>query len=155
MISSTKLKVLVEEHQCPGCVLGGDTGCGSYKVVTFEEGAACGAHVAGTSVRPGWTFYLGMPKGFNQVGPLNKFVTDHGRGYYPIIFYPSDDKPTFDRRFYIPIWAMESVGKLGRLLFVRVLEPRISRSSIVVVEGGTLADAPGADDVSKFIEEIY
>jgi len=65
----TKIKEAIESHQCPGCVVGSDIEC-------FEAnhtGVGCGKHVAGTRTFPGvGKIYLGMPTGFNRLGPHEK-----------------------------------------------------------------------------------
>ncbi len=59
-------KSMVEKFQCPGCVSGSNTKCGSFKL---EEpyGFHCSGHVPGTTFMPGGRIFLGLPKGFDKL----------------------------------------------------------------------------------------
>lgn len=137
--------VLIEKFQCPGCVSGSDTDCGSFRRNgTPGAGISCDAHVAGTTVFPGGTFYLGLPKGFCKVGPLAAGHTNNIRLWMP------GTHPDWDN-CNVAVWAMEVDG----FLFVRTFLPRLNLSYIDVIEGGERAVlAPNALDVRTFIDEI-
>ncbi len=95
-------------------------------------------------------FILGMPKGFNKVGPLS---ADHPG---PIRLWTDDDKGLRSgswNKFNVPVWAMEHDGHL----FVRTFSPRVNILYIDVIKGGTmelLKDFPAVYNVSDFIDEI-
>lgn len=150
----TKLAVLVEKFQCPGCMSGSDTSCGSYK----PEDNSCQSHVAGTSILGRGNFALGLPKGFNKCGLVpNIFKRDNN---------PNEERwmPTSImnirlwengtalewNNFNVPVWAMVVDG----FLFVRTYSPRVNFATVDVVEGGTLDMVPQAMDISKFIDEM-
>lgn len=152
-MNASKLKVFVEEFQCPGCTAGSDTSCGCFAPIPgLREGGACSRHTPGTVIAGRGTVVLGLPKGFDITGPKRHYIpaTAFERPYIPITFYEKGEKPRWHKLFFRPIWALVRAG----FLFVRTFEPRIGRASIVIIEGGTLADAPGADDVSKFEDEM-
>ncbi len=137
-----KVRRLVEKFQCPGCVVGSDTSCGSFAV--NERAAACLAHVAGTVGFPGGTFYLGLPKGFCKVGALPEGWTNNIR------FWIADTAPEWNT-CNVAVWAMEQDG----FLFVRTYMPRLNLGYIDVIEGGERARlCPNALDVATFIDEI-
>ena len=50
----------------------------------------------------------------------------------------------------MPVWAQEKDG----YLFVRTWSPRINKTYVDVVKGGTMAMVPGAIDVADFKGEI-
>ena len=150
-MTDNKLKVLVEKFQCPGCVTGSDTTCGEFAPVPCATGGACRSHVPGTIVMGVGTIYSGMPKGFNRVGVRETYKpADMTRDYIPLMFYTKDEKPRWHETFYKPIWALVKDG----FLFVRTFEPRIGRACIAVIKGGTLQDAPGAQNVATFFDEM-
>lgn len=132
---------LIEEFQCPGCVSGHNTKCGSFKLDKPMPGAfRCGAHVPGTMMFPGGAVAIGLPRGFNKVGV----------GKMSIRFYDKGAPPIYDN-LNVPVWAMEVDG----YLFVRVYSPRINATYVDVIEGATIAEfCPNAIDVGKFVDEI-
>ena len=139
-----KEKELVEKFQCPGCVLGSDTACGSYNFDHRE--LRCVTHVLGTQIGLGNPIALGLPKGFNKPGfnekgrPKNKVnVRLFQVGTYPEWDYLN-----------IPVWALEKDG----FLFVRTFAPRIDCSWVDVVDGGTLKLCPNAINVAEFYNKI-
>ena len=138
------MKTMVEKFQCPGCVAGGDTNCGSYKYDEME--LRCTSHVLGTMIGLGNNIALGMPKGFNKPG-----FKDDGtiRNRIDIRLFKSGEKPEWDN-LNVPVWAMVEDG----FLFVRTFAPRINMSWVDVIEGGDLGLVPDAINVAEFINEI-
>lgn len=145
-------KELVKQYQCPGCVLGYNTECGSYKV--DGASAACTAHCAGTrfgGFGPTSLVYLGLPKGFNKVGciphPPDSVSPNNIRIWTDI------SGPGWDH-LNVPVWASEDDGNL----LVRTMCPRIGVHFIDIVEGGTLEQLralfPNVIDVATFVEDI-
>lgn len=149
---------MVEKFLCPGCVVGVNTKCGKYRSQYQNEGeeGSCGSWVAGTTLLGVGTFALGLPKGFNRVGTT--FRTDPMTGKLELTsavkmevrLHPkSAPPPTWDR-LNVAVWAMEKDG----FLFVRTYSPRVNRSYVDVIEGGTLDMCPGALNVGEFADEI-
>lgn len=154
-MNEKKLKVFVEKFQCPGCVNGGDTQCGRYEPRDFDAGGTCAAHIPGTShALPGSTvtYALGMPKGFNRLGPRAPRTSYEG-SHMPIVFWAKGTHSGFDR-FNMAVWAMEGRDSHKGFLFVRTVEPRLGRVRVDVIEGGDLGDARGALNVADFYDEI-
>lgn len=135
---------MIEEFQCLGCVSGSDIKCGRFKLKN-DYGTTCMGHVAGTIMSFAGVFALGLPKGFNRLGDANAST---GKRSY-IRLWTKGTKPEWDK-FNVAVWAMAEGGHL----FVRTYSPRINTTYVDVVEGGTLADVPGAVDVSKFVKDI-
>jgi hypothetical protein len=100
----------IEEYQCPGCVGGSDISC-----YVKGEDLACSKHVAGTMVSFVGRFFLGMPKGFNRIGPVEDMHIN--------IFETVADGWGFDN-LNVPIW--KHLDGNGNTL-VRGLCPRINK----------------------------
>lgn len=103
-------KKAIEEYQCPGCVTGSDVSC--FKKGRYLE---CGEHCPGTRIMSGvGLIFLGMPKGFNRLGPCEDIRVqifkdiDHSWGY---------------NNLNIPVWKY--LDKNGNTI-VRGLSPRIN-----------------------------
>lgn len=103
-----KIKHIIENYQCPGCIIGHDTEC-FVPENDSGRGIGCSKHCAGTGIVGHGKLFLGMPKGFNRVGlyedqrprifekyhnnydmfniPVWKYLDDHGntlvRGIMP------------------------------------------------------------------------
>lgn len=156
MIKLHVLREMVEKFQCPGCVAGSDTQCGSYEIAdTGTGGFNCSSHVVGTSIVGIGQILLGMPKGFNRVGLRLDALNPHK---FYIRLHPQDAQIMWNK-FNIPMWAMEHEGHL----FVRTYSPRINLAYIDVFQGWTLADiqahcepgfTPSVVNVGEFIDEI-
>lgn len=135
-----KLK-MVEEFQCPGCVAGSDTKCGSFKLEEFNNQFHCSKHVPGTTMAGVGKILLGLPKGFNR--------TTREQGTCVRLC----DKPDASHwnNLNVAVWAMEMDG----YLFVRTYSPRVDVTWIDVIKGGTMANVPaGTINVAEFIDEI-
>ena len=147
---------LIEEFQCPGCVCDSRVkGCKAYEFREMEGGSfRCDGHVCGTTMMPGGTIALGLPKGFCKTGherdPLDRTgKTLRGRSKADIRIWRKGKSPAWDR-LNVAVWAMEQDG----FLFVRTFSPRINVTYVDVIEGGTIAMTPNAINVGEFIEEI-
>ena len=144
------LKEMAEKFQCPGCVCGSNTECGTFRQCQDSIGG-CISHVIGTHIGLGNPVAIGMPKGFNhpaQYYDMEKQVYDR-RNVINIRLWVSGTQPKFNK-LNVAVWAMEADG----LLFVRTFSPRIDTTYVDVIEGGKLSDVAGAIDVSKFTTEI-
>lgn len=134
---------LVEAFQCPGCVVGGPEICPKYRREDMGGGSfRCGTHVVGTFFMPGGHVAIGLPKGFCKTG--------RDENKLDIRLWPRGAAPDFWGHLNVPVWAMVLDGHL----FVRTYAPRVNRGTVDVVEGGTLAMVPRAQDVAKFFDEI-
>lgn len=135
---------MIEEFQCPGCMHGSDTECGSFKLHEETIGYnnsqmfRCAGHVPGTSILGAGKFCLGFPKGFDKVGEIGK---------PNIELYLKDEKPHWNH-LNVPVWAIDK----GGFVFVRTFMPRINKTSVLVWEEGKLPEQ--AIDVSKFYDDI-
>ncbi len=141
-------KTMIEEFQCPGCVCGSGTDCGAFKLQQSNGSFCCTGHVAGTSVATTHgpaTFFLGLPKGFDRLGP----VENKAERALNIRLWPKGAKPDWDK-LNMAVWALEKDG----YLFVRTYMPRVNHPLVDVIEGGTLALCPQAINVGEFIDEI-
>ena len=144
--NNSKIEKLVMQFQCPGCVCGGDIGCGSYNY--SEQDLRCTGHVIGTVTGLGNKIALGMPKGFNKPG----FITGkkiYMRNNIDIRLFPKGNLPEWDN-LNVPVWAMVQEG----FLFVRTFAPRINMTWVDVIEDGYLSMVPKAINVSDFIDDI-
>ena len=88
----TEVKNAIEQYQCSGCVGGSDISC-------YEKGynQECDKHVAGTMVSGIGSILLGMPKGFNRLGPAKHDVK--------IYIFENCEDSWCDDKFNIAIWA--------------------------------------------------
>ena len=145
----TELEI-VEKFQCPGCVCGGDTKCGSYKTED-SFGFVCRGHVLGTFCVPIGSFALGLPRGFNRPGFEDVFPSDGDghRNRLTMRLWKSGTQPEWNQ-LNVAVWAMEYEG----FLLVRTYSPRVNFTVVDVIEGGTLDLVPNAIDVGKFCDEI-
>lgn len=139
-------KYMIEEFQCPGCIVDDDTDC-----IDFEENGKafwCNRHCPGIYVglpSARGRIFLGMPNGFCRVG-VGEYKKENG----PCIrLWLKETSPDWND-LNVPVWAMEKDG----FLFVRTYMPRINNAYIDVIEEGKLALCPNAIDVSKFYNEI-
>jgi hypothetical protein len=144
-MNAENLAEMVKKFQCPGCVRGSSTECGSYT----PNDAGCNAHVLGTLVLGVGNIALGLPKGFNRPGfagpdrPLSRML---------IRLFPEKSRMPFEwDNSNVAVWALEKDG----YLFVRTCMPRLGMLATDVIEGGTLDMCPkGTIDVGKFYDEI-
>lgn len=137
-------KEMIEEFQCPGCVAGMDVKCGAFKLHA-QYGFTCLGHVPGTVKMGGGSFCLGLPKGFDKVGDAREKITKE-----PYIrLWGKGTKPDWDK-LNVAVWAQEKEG----YLYVRTFSPRINKTYVDVIAGGTMAMVPGAVDVADFKGEI-
>lgn len=110
-----KVSSAVERYQCSGCISGSDTSC--FKLNPATGGIGCGKHLAGTAISGVGKVFLGLPKGFNRLGHLEKMK--------PIIFnnfteFTESDWGSYEK-FNIPVW--KHLDEYGNTL-VRGLMPR-------------------------------
>lgn len=116
------VSAIVERYQCPGCVCGSDISC-------YEKGdnEACSKHVAGTTIMPVvGRIFLGMPTGFNRLGPVDGMDID--------IFKTVKDGWGYDK-FNVPVW--KRLDEHGNTL-VRGICPRINKPFLQIFIGNHL-----------------
>lgn len=132
----TDEKKMVEKFQCPGCMLGSDTECGSFYIDSKDlRGFACGAHVPGTSILGGPKILLGMPKPFcyEQGSGTNLLVLIDKEGGQE--WLKSSDAQN------IPVWKMHSQG----YTLVRIARPTSMRYTTLVVDGEVEVPPPAVE----------
>lgn len=144
-------KDMVKRFQCPGCVCGMDPDdCAAFKP-DESYGGACRGHVLGTTIMGVGKFALGLPKGFCRSGLI--YDPRDGKPAYPnkmeIRLHSAGARPRWDD-FNVPVWALMEDG----FLFVRTYNPRVNRTFVDVVEGGTLEMVPRAIDVGPLVGEM-
>lgn len=105
-----KIKNAITEYQCCGCTNGPAMTC--YKKA--DHGYGCEGHYPGTIAGGIGTILLGMPKGFDRVGPVNWFR--------PQIF-EKYEQGKYDM-YNIPVW--KHLDENGHTM-VRGLSPRINQ----------------------------
>ncbi len=133
---------MIEEFQCPGCVCGAGVDSGCYE--PDGDQFTCDRHCAGTLVSHIGTINLGLPKGFNRLGPLDQRVAGN-----TIRLYESVETMPQYNEFNVPVWGMERDG----YLFVRCYMPRVNQTYVDVIKGGTIANLPDSViNVAEFWE---
>lgn len=134
---------IVEKFICPGCVVGSDTECGSYK--PGEDHQGCTSHILGTIILPApGSIALGMPKGFNRPGYCSLEKRTHNQ--MVIRVWPNGEQPKWDL-YNIPVWKLTQEG----ILFVRTVAPRIAAMYVDIVEDVSVEC--NATDVTKHYNE--
>ena len=113
------LQEAVQEYQCPGCVSGPYPDC--YK----PSGTGCSVHCAGTMGSGIGSFFLGMPKGFCRIGPIDK-------KYFEIVIMGSPSEYSGYDKFNVPVWKyLDNNGNT----IVKGLSPRINQIFLHVFLG--------------------
>lgn len=115
---SPKLKSVIEDLQCSGCINGGDTTC---FVENLGGGVGCGKHFAGTIISGVGKIFLGMPKGFCRLGPEANLK--------PNIYEKWSDSSCEYDTWNVPAWKYLSPDGYT---FVRGLMPRTNKTFIHV-----------------------
>ena len=115
-----KIKEAIEEYQCSGCVAGSDITCYNKG----HWGSGCSSHVAGTSVSNIGKIFLGMPIGFNRLGPDNDLTIQIYND-----FEEQDENWGYDK-FNVPVWKFKD--DLGNTL-IRGLSPRRNQAFIHII----------------------
>lgn len=108
-----KLKEAIENYQCSGCIVGCDVGC--YK--KHIHSLACGAHLPGTIIPGIGKIFLGLPKGFNRLGPNDKTTIRIFESY-------NNDYNIWN----VPAWKY--LDKSSGNTLVRLFQPRLNTSYI-------------------------
>ncbi len=99
----------VQEYQCPGCASGPFPEC--FKATSLQD-CACSKHCAGTMITSIGLVFLGLPKGFNRIGPCEETkisifkVEEDGWGY---------------GKYNVPVWKY--FDKFGSMI-IRGKSPR-------------------------------
>jgi hypothetical protein len=147
---------MIKEFQCPGCVSGSDTKCGTFELESEgkenDEFFFCSKHCPATYIGGIGKIALGLPKGFNR------------EGFQQIRLYMQMPTDLWNH-LNVPVWALEQDG----YLFVKTFCPRTCRIFIDIIKGGKTNEINAtADsdigksylsdykpiDVSKFYKEI-
>lgn len=120
---------MVEKFQCPGCTCGRNTSSGCFKA-SEEEGLSCDNHSAGTFRGGVGNINLGLPAGFNRIGPINKHTQQSN-------ILLSLELPQYNM-YNIPVWAAEVEG----YLIVRRYCPRINQTWVDVIKDKKISSLP-------------
>ena len=113
----------VKEYQCSGCVGGPYEKCFTKK----PDGAGCAKHCPGTMMMPIGKIFLGMPRGFNRLGAVEKMPLD----IFESIEKKNEQWGTFDD-MNIPTWKyLDGFGNT----FVRGHSPRTNGTFTMVIMG--------------------
>lgn len=133
---------MIEKYQCPGCVLGSDTKCGSYFLQQYGDQFNCLYHEAGTMIGFHMKTLLGMPKGFNKFNADAKpdlwFFENKSWG---------DDASSISD---FPVWKAKHDGRT----FLRVVQPIVGCVQTHVIDNIEGYDDIKCKDVADFEEEI-
>lgn len=132
-----KIKNVIEEYQCPGCVCGSNITC-------YEKGDSleCKKHVAGTTISHIGQIFLGLPKGFNRLGFADRTTIS--------IFESLEDGWGYDH-FNIPVW--KHLDKLGNTL-VRGICPRINMPWVHIFIGDWTSIIDCIEITQKHLDEM-
>jgi hypothetical protein len=109
-----EIKKAVESYQCAGCTNGHNTTC--FTASDIHKG--CGKHSPGTFMSGTGKLFLGMPVGFNRIGPQEKLPLE--------IFIVFND--VYDK-FNIPTW--KHLNSDGHTI-VRGMQPRRNQTFLHV-----------------------
>ena len=113
------VKEAIEEYQCPGCVIGGNTDCGKF---TKSEISSCESHVPGTVISGIGTVYLGMPRGLDRLGVFRLDKTSLKIEIYTKKEF-SKLHGSYDK-FNVPVWRYKNKRDH---IFVRGYMPRVNK----------------------------
>lgn len=141
-----ELKKVIEEYQCSGCVCGSSPNDGCFEKSRLS-GIGCGKHVPGTMISNIGTIFLGLPKGFNRLGPdktLRPLIYDN-------IKQKNESFGCYDN-FNVPVW--KHINESGHLL-LKGMSPRINFNFLHII-----LDSKGHEEIkcleltSEEIEKI-
>lgn len=127
----------VETYQCPGCVCGSDASC--YKK---GFGLECEKHVVGTTISYIGRIFLGLPKGFNRLGPCDDTSLN--------IFKTLEEGWGFDK-LNVPVWKY--LDEHGNTL-VRGISPRINAPFVHVFIGDHRAGIDCIEITNQDLDEM-
>lgn len=129
----------IRKYQCTGCVGGPALSC-------FEEGSAleCGRHVAGTRISSVGRIFLGLPRGFNRLGPCEDMKL------HILKEVGKNENETFGK-FNIAVWKHLDV--YGNTL-VRAYSPRINTPFLWIFLGNHMKDIDCIEITKEDIEKM-
>ena len=114
-----KIEEAIQEYQCPGCGKGPYPECFRKS----EISSSCDGHYPGTIRSSFGTIFLGMPKGFNRLGPIVEKAC-------PIAIFENESNMWEYDKFNVPCWKYLDVH--GNTI-IRGLSPRINMPFIHVL----------------------
>jgi hypothetical protein len=103
----------IQEYQCSGCVNGPYPEC--YQRASGSDGVQCGKHCPGTFVSARGKIFLGLPVGFDRLGPYNDMRL--------LIFQELKNGWGEYDKFNVPVW--KHLDEHGNTL-VRGISPRLN-----------------------------
>jgi hypothetical protein len=111
----------VKEYQCIGCTSGG-IGCFSKS----EADLSCKKHSPGTVLLGAGTIMLGMPKGFNRLGPAENANISIFETYEDFM----KEYANIKTKYCVPVWRYVNKDKHT---FLRIYNPRINIAEIIII----------------------
>lgn len=129
-------KQMVEEFQCPGCSAGLNTSSGCFE--PDDASLACANHSAGTYISGIGNVNLGLPRGFNRLGPIGKNLQRSNIRLF-------ERMPNYDI-FNVLVWVQSHTVDEGdhkrNYLLVRTYIPRTNVTFVDVIADATVEDLP-------------
>lgn len=130
----------ITEYQCPGCVAGPEPHtCPSFKL---SMSTGCKGHAPGTMMLGVGTLFLGMPRGFDRVGPSGtEYVNlDVCASAEEVVDLLKQKHP-----FSLAVW--KHLDKHGNTL-LRCYSPRTNVGWPVVILGDCMDKFPDAIEIT-------
>jgi hypothetical protein len=112
----------VKEYQCPGCCVLGDPGCFSKS----EADLSCKKHCPGTVMIGVGTIMLGMPKGFNRLGPQKEANLSIFETYNDFM----KEYANIKTKYCVPVWRYVNEKKHT---FLRLFNPRTNITEVIII----------------------
>lgn len=131
------IKKAIKEYQCSGCVSADGFSCYEKN----DIGVSCGKHVAGTMISNIGSIFLGLPTGFNRLGPCKETR---------ITIFEADNPYQYDK-FNIPVWKYKNEN--GDVL-VRGIMPRVNYPFVHIILQGGIKQINCLEITDKDIEEM-
>ena len=115
-----KEEAAIKQYQCSGCVSGSFPHCYKKSI----NGISCDDHVPGTFSPEIGTIFLGMPIGFNRIGPQKEIKINIYKTF-------KDLEQDWDySKFNVPVWKY--LNEAGHTI-IRGISPRINAAFLHVV----------------------
>lgn len=136
----------IKKYQVPGAV-------GDFNEDNFEQegvGFEWSSHIPGTLILPNvGTVFLGMPTGFNRIGPRTQESEDRLRINIFSDMEHHDSKCEYNK-FNVPVWKYFD----GENTIVKGIMPRIMRPFLHVILGNVLDKVDCLEITDKDISEM-
>jgi len=138
LCNNTIIKDAILEYQCFGCLHGSNIDCG--ECVKSNIGVGCQSHTPATLDSMMRNFYLGMPKGFNKIGPQNEY-------YLNIFENDTQQRQHFPYNWLnVPVWKYKN--NKGHI-FVKGLSPRINMPFLHIILEGNIDNIDNCIEITE------